>query len=308
MVVSISATSPAVKTPQVDLGNDTAVCQGQTVTIDGTQPLVTYMWSDSSTNATYTASSQQTVWLEITDTFGCVARDSMEVVYPIADLKGDTTVCQGDTFLLFSNVQPQYATSYTWNTGVTGPSILITQPGQYWVDIIAEAGCISTDTILIQFQAPPAVTISMDTMLCPNESVDISATVPNMRSISWSNGWTDTTQTIAMTGVFVATLTDSVYCVVTDSVAVGYHDEPFVELGPDTIVCDGNSIFLVPTVSSVSSFLWNDGSTDANLEVFDGGTYSVDILDEFNCPASDTVFVGVLESLQPTNTQLLMLV
>ena len=288
-----------ILTPQVDLGNDTAVCQGQTVMIDATQPLVTYMWSDSSTNATYTASSQQTVWVEITDTFGCVARDSMEVIYPIADLKGDTTVCQGDTFLLFSNVQPQFATSYTWNTGVTGPSILITQPGQYWVDIIAEIGCISTDTIVITFQEPPSVTITLDTMLCPNESVDISATVPNMRDIYWSNGSTDTTQTIAIAGVFVATLTDSVYCQVTDSVAVGFHEEPFVELGPDTIVCDGNSIFLIPSVSSVGSFLWNDGSTDANLEVFDGGTYSVDILDEFNCPASDTVFVGVLESLQP---------
>lgn len=288
-----------VLAPQVDLGNDTAVCQGQTVTIDATQPLVTYMWSDSSTNATYTASSQQTVWVEITDTFGCVVRDSMEVIYPIADLKGDTTICQGDSLLLFSNVQPQFATSYTWNNGTTGPSVLVTQPGQYWVDIIAEAGCISTDTILIQFQAPPTIDITLDTLLCPDEIVDISATVPNMRSIVWSNGSTDTTQTISTAGVYVATLTDSVFCQVEDSVLIGFHPEPFVELGNDTVVCDGQPIFLVPEVSSVGSFLWNDGSTDASLEVSTDGTYTVAIFDGNNCPASDSVFVDVLQSLQP---------
>lgn len=288
-----------VLTPQIDLGNDTAICQGQTVTIDATQPLVTYLWNDGSTNATYTTGLEETVFVEITDTFGCTASDTMEVIYPIADLQGDTIICQGDTLLLFSNVQPQFATSYTWNNGATGPSILITQPGQYWVDIVAEAGCISTDTILIQFQAPPTITITTDTLLCPDEMVDISATIPNMRNILWSNGSTDTTQTINTAGMYVATLTDSIFCKVQDSVFVGFHPEAFVDLGNDTVVCDGEPIFLVPTVNSVGSFLWNDGSTDASLEISNGGTYSIDILDENNCPASDSVFVNVLESLQP---------
>lgn len=285
--------------PQIDLGNDTAICQGQTVTIDATQPLVTYLWNDGSTNPTYTTGLEESVWVEITDTFGCTATDTMEVIYPIADLQGDTTICEGDTLLLFSNVQPQFATSYTWNTGATGASILITQPGQYWVDIIAEAGCISTDTILIQFQTPPMITMTMDTLLCPDETVEISATVPNMRNILWSNGLTDTSQIISVEGVYTATLTDSVFCEVQDSVYVGFHLEPFVELGNDTVICDGEPIFLVPTVSSVGTFLWNDGSTDESLEVFVGGTYTVDILDENNCPAFDSISVGILSSLQP---------
>lgn len=288
-----------VLTPQIDLGNDTAICQGQTVTIDATQPLVTYLWNDGSTGSTYTTGLEEAVYVEITDTFGCTATDTMEVIYPIADLKGDTTICQGDTLLLFSNVQPQFATSYTWNTGANGASILITQPGQYWVDIIAEVGCISTDTILIQFQAPPTITITTDTLLCPDEMVDISATVPNMRSILWSNGSTDTTQTISFEGMYIATLTDSVFCEVEDSIFVGFHPTPFVDLGNDTVICDGEPIFLTPIVSSVGSFLWNDGSTDASLEVAIDGTYFVSILDANNCPAADSVFVDVLSSLQP---------
>ncbi|MFK7950131.1 MAG: gliding motility-associated C-terminal domain-containing protein [Saprospiraceae bacterium] len=288
-----------VLTPQVNLGNDTAICQGQTVTIDVTQPLITYLWNDGSTNPTYTTGLEETVFVEITDTFGCTASDTMEVVYPIADLEGDTTICQGDTLLLFSNVQPQFATSYTWNTGATGSSILITQAGQYWVDIIAEAGCISTDTVLIQFDAPPTITITTDTLLCTDEIVDISATIPNMQSILWSNGSTDTTQTISTEGIYIATLTDSIFCNVQDSVFVGFHPESFVELGNDTVICDGEPIILIPIVSSIGSFLWNDGSTESSLEVTIDGTYFVSILDENDCPADDSVFVDVLESLQP---------
>lgn len=285
--------------PQVDLGNDTAICQGQTVTFDVTQPLMTYEWSDGSTNPTFTTGQEGDIWVEITDTFGCVNSDTVQVIYPIADLKGDTTVCQGTTFTLSSNVQPQFATSYTWNTGATGPSILITQSGQYWVDIIAQAGCISTDTITVQFQTPPMITITQDAFLCPNETVDISATVPNMRSIIWSNGSTDTTQIISIKGSYTATLTDSVYCVVTDSVFVDFAPQSIVELGNDTIICDGEPIILVPNVSSIGTFLWSDGSTDATLTVGNAGMYRLDILDANGCPASDSVTVGVLTSLVP---------
>jgi gliding motility-associated-like protein len=291
--------------PQVSLGSDTAICQGQTVTFDVTQPFTTYEWSDGSTSPTFTTGQAGDVWVEITDTFGCVNSDTVQVIYPIADLKGDTTVCQGTSFILSSNVLPEFATSYTWNTGATGSSILITQPGQYWVDIIAEAGCISTDTITIQFQAPPQITITQDAFLCPNEMVDVSATVPDMRSILWSNGSTDTTQTISVLGTYTATLTDSVYCVVTDSVFVDFAPQSVVELGNDTIICDGEPIILVPYVSSIGTFSWSDGSTDASLMVGTEGNYNLDILDANGCPASDSIYVGVLTSLVanlPTDT------
>ncbi len=288
-----------VNDPQVYLGNDTAICQGQTVSFNVTQPFVTYLWSDGSTLPTFTTGEEGSIWVELTDTLGCVVSDTLQVIYPIADLKGDTTVCLGNPLLLSSNVQPQYATSYTWNTGATGASIVITQPGQYWVDIIAEAGCISTDTITIAFQSPPTITITQDVSLCPDETVDISATVPDMRSILWSNGSTDTTQTISTSGMYIATLTDSIYCVVKDSVMVDFYPIPFVELGNDTVICDGNPIVLVPDVSSIGTFEWSDGSTDATLTVGTAGTYLVSILDGNACPASDSVYVSVLTSLVP---------
>jgi len=92
---------------------------------------------------------------------------------------------------------------------------------------------------------------------------------------------------------------DSVFCSVEDSVFVGFHPIAFVDLGNDTVVCDGEPITLTPVVNSIGSFLWNDGSTDESLEISIEGTYSVAILDGNNCPASDSVDVDVLTSLQP---------
>jgi gliding motility-associated-like protein len=185
-----------------------------------------------------------------------------------------------------------------WNDGSTNRFLNASQSGEYSVQTTLY-NCISTDTITVTFQTPPTITIRSDTSLCPNEMTDISATVPNMQSIVWSNGSTDTTQTISVTGMYVAILTDSVYCVVEDSVYVDFYPNPYVELGNDTVICDGNLITLIADVSSVGTFLWSDGSTDGSLGVGTVGIYSVDILDENGCAALDSVFVDVLTSLVP---------
>ena len=39
--------------PQIDLGNDTLVCYGETVLLDATLPTVDYLWQDNSTGPTY---------------------------------------------------------------------------------------------------------------------------------------------------------------------------------------------------------------------------------------------------------------
>ncbi|MFT6921240.1 MAG: hypothetical protein ACJA1C_000234 [Crocinitomicaceae bacterium] len=63
----------------VNLGVDTVVCIGDSLILDATAPMVTYEWQDGSTNATFTVDSAGNYWVEVTDTNGCVALDSIEV-------------------------------------------------------------------------------------------------------------------------------------------------------------------------------------------------------------------------------------
>ena len=216
--------------------------------------------------------------------------------YSTLNLGSDRTICITDAPLQLDG--GSNSSSFLWNDGSTNRFLNASQSGEYSVQTTLY-NCISTDTITVTFQTPPTITIRSDTSLCPNEMTDISATVPNMQSIVWSNGSTDTTQTISVTGMYVAILTDSVYCVVEDSVYVDFYPNPYVELGNDTVICDGNLITLIADVSSVGTFLWSDGSTDGSLGVGTVGIYSVDILDENGCAALDSVFVDVLTSLVP---------
>ena len=39
--------------------------------------------------------------------------------------------------------------SYLWNTGSNNSSITITQPGQYWLKVKNNVGCIGLDTIVV---------------------------------------------------------------------------------------------------------------------------------------------------------------
>jgi gliding motility-associated-like protein len=53
-------------------------------------------------------------------------------------------------------------TSYTWSTGATVPTITVTQPGTYSVEVIGSGGCTSTATRQIEHLSPPTVTIDAD--------------------------------------------------------------------------------------------------------------------------------------------------
>lgn len=71
-------------------------------------------------------------------------------------------------------------------------------------------------------------------------------------------------------------------------------DTPFVNLGPDTTICEGTPLILLPgnTDSGISK-LWNDFSTAASLVVTDPGTYSVKVFDFYGCANYDTITVSV---------------
>ena len=54
--------------PVVNLGNNTILCQGQTLLLNATTNNATYLWQDGSTAPTFTATQDSTYWVKVTDT------------------------------------------------------------------------------------------------------------------------------------------------------------------------------------------------------------------------------------------------
>ena len=60
----------------INIGNDTTLCQDETLTLDATTPNATYLWQDNSTNPTFIATQQGSYWVEVTVN-NCSAIDSI---------------------------------------------------------------------------------------------------------------------------------------------------------------------------------------------------------------------------------------
>ncbi|MEY5049820.1 MAG: hypothetical protein RLZZ175_3179, partial [Bacteroidota bacterium] len=74
-----------------------------------------------------------------------------------------------------------------------------------------------------------------------------------------------------------------------DSVLVKLNSLPTLNLGKDTILCQGENISL--NAGTASSYQWNDNSTLQTLEVSSAGLYKVTVTNENNCKAADSINV-----------------
>lgn len=63
----------------VDFGNDTTICAGDTLVLDATMIGATYKWQNNSTKSTFRVYGVGTYYVERTDTNGCKARDTINV-------------------------------------------------------------------------------------------------------------------------------------------------------------------------------------------------------------------------------------
>ncbi len=137
----------------VDLGNDTSYCYNHGITLQvppGHMP--PYLWSTGATTPSIQHGSFPTsIWLQVTDADGCIARDTINLTpwsnQPAIYLGPDVEICPGEVVVL--NAQLLYGTNpvYTWSNGTPGPSLTVWEPGTYWLTAMGPCGFANTDTI-----------------------------------------------------------------------------------------------------------------------------------------------------------------
>ena len=93
--------------PEISLGNDTLICEGDVVLFDVTAPQSTYLWHDNTTSSTFQTDLEGDYFVVVTDSNQCSNIDSVTVlVNPKAEvtITGDIEVCQGTDVFLFFNI------------------------------------------------------------------------------------------------------------------------------------------------------------------------------------------------------------
>lgn len=281
--------------PYPNLGNDTSLCAGVSLVLSLDTTYSSYLWNDNSTNPTLTAPGPGTYWVEVPDGCGGFNRDSLVItaLNIAVNMQNDTTICPGDSLLL--DAGPGYI-SYVW-TGINPnpgnvQSNYVSAAGFYRVVVTDANGCVAADSMnILGFYPQPVVNLGNDTSLCSGQSVTFNAGGP-FNSYLWHNNTTLQTFTTNQAGQYFVTVTSNNGCRASDTVSVlQVFPLPLVDLGPDLMLCTGQTSLLDAGPGFVQ-YTWQNNAPGQTQLVTAAGIYSVTVTDNNGCTATDAVNVG----------------
>ena len=164
--------------PQVTVGlaglDTTALCPNDTLFLSnsddnaGYPTITTQLWSNASTAPTLNVTAPGLYWLQVTNTVGCKAKDSLFVTPlspPSAYIDSLFYICGTDDVPIFGVISDSLAT-LTWSTGASTDTILVNTGGTY--TLIATNDC-GSDTVSTQVIQIPTVNVEqLPNIFTPN--------------------------------------------------------------------------------------------------------------------------------------------
>lgn len=274
-----------VENPKIDIGNDTLLCKGETLTINakGDSGLVNYIWYLDGipigvplTSTSYTLNTnslttgQHTVAIEANNgstSVPCPATDLITITVvdmPKPNLGNDTVFCEPNTLTLDAGP----GTIHLWSHGPTTQTTTITKSGTYFVYV--DGGnytrCTALDTIVIEVVEIPVVDLGPDT--CSSVGVPISSGI-GQAYYTWNTGATTQDITPSQSGVYTVTVTykPGSGCEASDSRVFNIEN---VDLGPDTTICTHETLTLTAPLAPTGhtyAYLWTPSGTTAHTLV-----------------------------------------
>ena len=289
--ISDSIKVVVIPQPNIDLGDDLLICEGDEITLSAGSGNFFYLWQDGSIDSVYSVTEPGWYWVNVSSVFGCNVTDSVYVdFYPPldVDLGNDSLFCEAIYILLDPGPDWQ---SYFWQNGSTEQTLEVSTPGVYWVTVSDLNGCFGTDTISIGNSPAVVVSLGPDTTVCSGDNFNLSPG-GNFVTYHWQNGSTDPIIPITQPGLYWVEVTDVNGCMGTDSVQVDLDPSPNLDLGTDTTICFGQSLELEPQ-GLFSSYQWQDNSTEPYFTVTTSGQYSLTVSNIYNCFSTDEITVEV---------------
>jgi gliding motility-associated-like protein len=259
---------------ELNLGNDTVLCQGETLNLDATTVNGEYLWQDNSEDPQYDITQPGTYTIDVS-VYGCIVSDTITVsVNTILDIdfEKDTTLCEGE-LLTLDITNPN--STYTWQDGSASTHLTIDQAGVYWGEVTNFCGSFS-DTIEVFYNPLPIINLGNDTVLCQGENITLNSFTAGGNYL-WQNSSTNATFNVTQQGSYRLTTTVN-DCSSSDTINVEFDQVP-VLLGSDTSLCPGESID-ISLFNQNTLYLWQDNTTDSIHFIDQAGLYWVNAVNQ----------------------------
>ncbi len=154
--------------PQLNLGNDTILCIGNSINLTAQPGFNSYLWNTNAISQSTTVSDSGLYIVQATDFCG-IQLDSIHVLLDSLpnigiDLEMDSTICNNGLNIPIVLSTNAVLPNYNWSNGATTSQLTVTKKGWYWLQCIYRCGTIKSDSIFIDE--------------CPQDSI-IGFYVPN---------------------------------------------------------------------------------------------------------------------------------
>lgn len=206
----------------LNLGNDTSICQGDSLKLSSSYPEYSNIWSTGEKTASVYIKKAGLYSLHVSSD-KCQISDSIYLdlnPFSTVYLGSDKDICGIKPVEL--NAGSNFK-NYYWNTGETNQKIIVINSGKYFVEVTDHNGCRGKDSINIKFHSLPVFDLGKDTSICPKENNVIDIRAVDFYSYYWQpNGETGRSIKIFVPGTYSLTACDSFNCCATDSIRI--HD------------------------------------------------------------------------------------
>lgn len=319
VTVTSSNSCTATKTinitePSILIVNTTATqpnCYGAnngaiTTSVSGGTSGYTYNWGGGITTQNRFGLGDGTYTVTVTDTRGCTAVSSKTITSP-AQVTVVATPTQlncmgGSTGAVVTTVSGGTgAYSYWWGAGITTANRSGVPAGTYNVTVTDANGCSNTASAVINTYIPMTASHTQVNNNCYGDSIgSINLTVNNGLApfgFTWSNGAVTEDLSNLKADTYTVTVSDNNGCSITRNANITQPSFPIYLNGTvSDATCGGynNGSINVSVSGGVSpyTFVWNDAVAAQNRTNLAAGSYSVTLIDNNGCQASNSYTVA----------------
>ncbi|MEO8148244.1 MAG: T9SS type A sorting domain-containing protein, partial [Bacteroidia bacterium] len=243
-----------------------------------------YLWSTGSTTQCIIVSTGGTYTVTVVNSSGCTSSCSKTVTaftLPTCSITG-SNFCQGGSSQLCAATN----SGYLWSTGTTTQCITISTGGTYTVTVNSADGCTSSCSKVIIVYQLPSCAITGNIAYCQGSTTQLCGPT-GMSAYLWSTG--ATTQCIAAGGGdYTVTATNADGCTSSCSITTHLRLLPVCAITGNNF-CNGSSSQLCAATAPIGyvySYAWSAGATTQCITVLTGGTYTVNITNQYGCTSS----------------------
>lgn len=287
--------------PNLDLGLNHTLCQGERLTLSAASENATYQWYLNGSLLSETQSQIPViapggVYVATIDVAGCgIYSDTVTINFnsyaaPPFNLGPDTLLCPKEIFNLTAHVNG--ATAFLWsskgldindivNYNIDRDStITINQQGRYWAFVTVAGQCEAVDTMIVRYRGDKQLNFN-DTAICQGNTLVLDAdfgtgnykweSIPPQRDDQ--NNTNQSTYFIYKPGFYAVTATVG-HCVFKDSLNVVFNDTLKLALLKDTTLCRGEPYFIKPTANT-PDYVWQDGTVGGTFSATATGLYRI---------------------------------